>query len=60
MLNISDKVTLKRSYKYVALSNHSIYSTWNNMKKSYINNEFKMSAPTWNDKFELADESYSV
>ena len=29
-------------------------------KKSYKNNEFRMSAPTWNKKFELLDESYSV
>ena len=26
----------------------------------YNNNEFKTSAPTWNDTFELLDESYSV
>ena len=25
-----------------------------------IHNEFKMSAPTWNDKFKLADGLYSV
>ena len=27
---------------------------------SYKNNKFKISAPTWNDKFELPDGSYSV
>ena len=32
-LNLSDKRTLKRSYKYVALSNLSICSTWKNIKK---------------------------
>ena len=31
-----------------------------NMKSSYNNNKLKISAPTWNDKFELPDESYSV
>ena len=29
-------------------------------KSSYNNNKFKISAPTWNDKFELPDESHSV
>ena len=29
-------------------------------KKSYKNNKFKMSAPMWNDIFELPDGSYSV
>ena len=30
------------------------------MKKSYKNNKFKVSAPTWNKKFELPDRLYSV
>ena len=29
-------------------------------KRSYNNNKFKISAPTWNDKFELPDGLYSV
>ena len=60
LLNLSDKVNLKRSDKYVALSNLSIYYTWKNIKKSYKNNKFKISAPTWNEEFELPDGSYSV
>ena len=31
LLNLSDKVNLKRSCKYVALSNLSIYYTWKNI-----------------------------
>ena len=31
-----------------------------NIESSYNNNKFKISAPTWNDKFELPDGSYSV
>ena len=31
-----------------------------NMKKSYKNDKFKIWAPTWNEKFELPDGSYSV
>ena len=44
----------------IPLSNISIYYTWKNIKSSYNNNEFKISAPTRNDKFELPDRSYSV
>ena len=38
---------------------YQIY-TWKNIKISYNNNKFKISTPTWNDKFELPDGSYSV
>ena len=60
LLNTSDKMNLKRSDKYVALSNLSIYYTWKNIKKSCKNNKFKILAPTWNEEFELPDGSYSV
>ena len=46
--------------KDTALSNLSMYYTWKNIKSSYNNNKFKISAPTWNDEFELPDGSYSV
>ena len=51
---------MRRGENGIALSNFSIYYTWKNIKNSYNNNKFKISAPTWNDKFELADASYSV
>ena len=35
LLNLSDKMDLKRSDKYVALSILSIYYTWKNIKKLY-------------------------
>ena len=41
LLILSDKIKLKRSDKYVAISNLSIYYTWKNMKKSYKNNKLK-------------------
>ena len=44
----------------MALANLSIYYTWKNIKSEYNNNKFKISAPTWNDEFNLADGSYSV
>ena len=45
---------------YVDLSNISIYYTWNNIKRSHKNNKFQISAPRWNEEFELLDGSYSV
>ena len=45
LLNISDKMNLKRKDKYVVLSNLGIYYTWKNIKKSYKTNKFKKSAP---------------
>ena len=52
ILKLTDKLDLRRGEKSIALSNLSIYYTWKNIKSSY-NNKFKISAPTWNDKFEL-------
>ena len=60
LLNLTDKINLLRSDKYVVLSNLSIYYTWKNIKKSYKNNKFKISAATWNVEFELPDGSYST
>ena len=60
LLNLADKINLKGSDEYVALSNLSIYYTLENIKKSYKNNKLKISAPTWNEEFELPDGSYSV
>ena len=51
LLNLTDKINLKRSDKYVALSNISIYYTWKNIKTSYKINKFKISAPTWHEDF---------
>ena len=60
VLNLTDKVDLRRGQKTVALSNLSIYYTWKNIKNSYNNNKFKISAPTWSEEFELPDGSYSI
>ena len=38
----------------------SIYYTWKNIKSECNNNKFKISAPTWNDTFDLPDGSYSI
>ena len=60
LLNYTEKINLKRSDKYIALSNLSMYYTWKNIKKSYKNNKFKISAPKWNEEFESPDGSYSM
>ena len=60
LLNLTDKIKLKRNDKYFAFSSLSIYYTWKNMKTSYKNNKFKVSAPTWSEDFEWPDGSYSV
>ena len=59
-LKLNSKLDLKIGEKVIALSNLSIYYTWRNIKSSYNNNKFKISTPTWNDKFELPDGSHSV
>ena len=43
LLNLANKLNLKGSGKYVALSNLSMYYTWKIIKKSYKNNRFKIS-----------------
>ena len=45
MLNLTDKIDLRRGEKSIALSNFSIYYTWKKIKKSCNNNKFKISAP---------------
>ena len=55
VLKLTEKLDLRRGQKSVVLSNLSIYNTWKNMKSSYNNNKFKISAPTWSDEFELPD-----
>ena len=54
ILKLTNQLDLRRGEKV------SIYYTWKNIKSSYNNKKFKISAPTWNDKFELPDKSYSV
>ena len=60
VLKLTDKSDIRRGQKTVALSNLSIYYTWKNVKSSYNNNKFKISAPTWSEDFKLSDGSYSV
>ena len=60
VLKLADKLYLRRGQKGIALSNLSIYYIWKNVKSSYNNNSFKISAPTWSEEFKLPDGSYSI
>ena len=59
-LKLTSSLDLRIGEKVILLSNLSIYYTWKNIKSSYINNKFKISAPTSNEEFKLPDGSYSV
>ena len=58
--DLIDKLDLKNSNKNMALANLSIYYTWKNVKSIYKNDKFKISAPTWNETFDLSDGSYNI
>ena len=51
VLKLTEKLDLRRGQKTIALSSLSIYYTWKNVKSSYNNNKFKISAPTWSEEF---------
>ena len=59
-LESTDKLNLNDPKIKMALANLSIYYTWKNIKSEYNNNKFKISAPTWNETFDLPDGSYSI
>ena len=59
-LLLVDKFNLKNPNENMALGNSSVYYTWKNIKSAYNNNKFIVSAPTWNDTFDLPDGYNSV
>ena len=60
VLKFTNKWDWRIGKKVITLSNLSIYYTWKNIQSSYNNNKFKISAPTWNDEFELPGECYFI
>ena len=60
ILKLTDNLDLRRGEKIIASLNLSIYYTWKNIKSSCNNNKFKISAPTWNDKFELPETILNI
>ena len=59
-LDLTEKLDLKDPKKNVALANLSISYTLKNIKSEFNINKFNISAPTWNDTFNLPDGSYSI
>ena len=60
ILKLTAKIDYRKDKKSIALSNLSIYYIWKNIENIYNNYKFKISAPTWNDEFELPDGSYLI
>ena len=58
--DLIDKLDLRNPNKNMALGSLSIYYTWKNVKSTYNNNKFKISASTWNETFDLPDGSYNI
>ena len=58
--DLIDKLDLKNPNKNMALASLSIYYIWKNVKSTYNNNKFKISAPIWNETFDLNDGSYNI
>ena len=46
IFKFTDKLDFRRDENRIALSNLSIYYTWKNIKSSYNNNRFRISAST--------------
>ena len=59
-MDLTDKLDLKDSKKNMVLSNLSIYYARKNIQSECSNSKFKISAPAWNDTFDLPDGSYSI
>ena len=57
--DLNDNLNLKNPNKNMALGSLSIYFTWKNVKSTHNNNKFKISAPTWNETFDLPDGLYN-
>ena len=60
LLNLSEIINFKKVVNILLYQILAFYYTWKNIKNWYKNNKFKISAPTWNENFELPDGSYSV
>ena len=58
MLNLANRIDLKRSHINIASPNATYYA-WKNIKKLY-NKIFNKSGPAWSEKFTLSDGSYFI
>ena len=62
LLNLIDKIDLRREDKYIALSNLSIYYTWKNIKKSYkiINLKYQLRHRMKNSNYLMDHILYQI
>ena len=60
VLNLPQRLDLRRSNEHVILQNLSVYYTRKNLRHQYKNNKPKIIAPARNDNFKLSYGSYSV
>ena len=58
-LKLADKLNRIDPNKNMTLANLIKHEKKKNIKSAYNNNKFKISAPPWNDEFDLSDGSYS-
>ena len=62
LLNLTDKIDLRREDKYIALLNLSIYYTWKNIKKSYkiINLKYQLQHRMKNSNYLMDHILYQI
>ena len=57
----TDQLNLKTpNNENIGLVNLSICYTWKDIESAQSNNKFQISAPSWNDEFDLLGGSYSI
>ena len=59
LLNLTDKIVLKRKDKYIPLSNLIICNIWKGHVKT-MQSFIKISSPAWSEEFDLPDGSCSI
>ena len=62
LLNLTDKIDLRREDKYIALLNLSIHYTWKNIKKSYkiINLKYQLRHRMKNSNYLMDHILYQI
>ena len=60
ILKLTDKLYLRRGEKILLYQILVFTIHEKNIKSSYKSHKFEVSAPTWNDEFELPDGSYLI
>ena len=56
----NSKTNEPHKFRLSLLDKDNVYYTWKIIKPACNNNKFKISAPTWNDTFDLPVGSYSI